>query len=97
MASGGLTRVSGLLLPKAQGHPVAYLVLGLSAVTSEDAHTVCAAWIAKAIAGRPKDVEFCRALVARSIVTCRRLRERLAKVSGLDARVRASASGLIPA
>lgn len=53
-------------------------------------------WLSKAIAGRPKDVEFCAALVKRKIVRPATLRERLAKVKGLDERVRAAASGRIP-
>ena len=45
-------------------------------------------WVAKAIAGRPKDIEFCQAILERSIVTADRLRERLVMVVDLDARVR---------
>jgi len=54
-------------------------------------------WVSKAIAGRPKDLEFCRALVERSLVTGRRLRDRLAKVNRLDQRVRAAVNVRIPA
>jgi hypothetical protein len=49
-------------------------------------------WISKAIAGRPKDVEFCNALVAGGIVRGPELRKRLNKVRNLDARVRAAVS-----
>ena len=49
-------------------------------------------WVSKAIAGRPKDVEFCRALLDRGLVRGARLRERLAQVQGLDPRVRAAAA-----
>jgi hypothetical protein len=45
-------------------------------------------WISKAVAGRPKDLEFCRALLDRAMVAPPLLRERLAAVVGLDARVR---------
>ncbi|MEX2049469.1 MAG: DUF6036 family nucleotidyltransferase [Gemmatimonadota bacterium] len=45
-------------------------------------------WIAKAIANRPKDVEFCKALVARGIVDSAILVARLARVPELDPRVR---------
>lgn len=45
-------------------------------------------WISKAIAGRPKDREFCAALAARGLVTGRTLRERLDAVRGLDAEMR---------
>lgn len=54
-------------------------------------------WISKAIAGRHKDVAFCRALVERHLVDSARLRERLALVTPLDPRVRAAAAGRIPA
>ena len=54
-------------------------------------------WLSKAIAGRPKDVEFCRALVERDLVNGAQLRDRLALVAGLDPRVRAAAAARIPA
>lgn len=52
-------------------------------------------WVSKAVAGRPKDIEFCRALLDRNIVRPPTLRERLAKVRGLDPAVRRRASSLI--
>jgi Nucleotidyltransferase of unknown function (DUF6036) len=54
-------------------------------------------WVSKAIAGRPKDAEFCRALLDRGLVRGARLRERLAQVHRLDPRVRAAAAARIPA
>jgi hypothetical protein len=45
-------------------------------------------WIAKAIAGRAKDLEFCRALIDRELVSIDRLRERVAEVGDLDPRTR---------
>ncbi|HSM61678.1 MAG TPA: DUF6036 family nucleotidyltransferase [Longimicrobiales bacterium] len=45
-------------------------------------------WISKAIAGRPKDVEFCRALVDRGLVDVDVLKRRLAEVPELDLQVR---------
>ncbi len=45
-------------------------------------------WISKAIAGRPKDLEFCRALAGRKLVRPDRLRQRLANVPGLAAPIR---------
>jgi hypothetical protein len=54
-------------------------------------------WVSKAVAGRPKDLEFCRALLARALVDSERLRERLAQVETLDPRVRAAAAARIPA
>jgi hypothetical protein len=54
-------------------------------------------WIAKAIANRPKDVDFCRALMARRLVDATTLAERLTEVKGLDARVRSTVEGRIRA
>lgn len=53
-------------------------------------------WISKAVAGRPKDIEFCAALVKRAMVGSETLRGRLAKVRGLDERVRAAVLARIP-
>lgn len=53
-------------------------------------------WIAKAIAGRPKDLEFCRALLDRAIVSPDHLRDRLRKVPDLDARVQSAVAARIP-
>ena len=53
-------------------------------------------WVSKAIAGRPKDLEFCRALLDRGLVFPGRLRDRLARVKKVDARVRAAAAARIP-
>jgi hypothetical protein len=53
-------------------------------------------WVSKAIAGRPKDLEFCAALVKRAMVKPSTLRARLAKVKGLDARKRAAVAARIP-
>jgi hypothetical protein len=52
-------------------------------------------WVSKAIAGRPKDTEFCDALVARSLVRRDVLRKRLAKVVALDPTVRAAVAAAI--
>ncbi|MDP3774785.1 MAG: hypothetical protein Q8Q85_11025 [Gemmatimonadales bacterium] len=54
-------------------------------------------WVSKAIAGRHKDLEFCRALVERALVSGAHLRDRLAMVTVLDPRVRAAAAARIPA
>jgi hypothetical protein len=48
-------------------------------------------WIAKAVAGRPKDVEYCRAFLTRGIVDGDILRQRLAETNGLADAVRAKA------
>jgi hypothetical protein len=52
-------------------------------------------WISKAVAGRDKDVEFCRALLRSGAVQASVLRERLAQVPELDARVHAMISAKI--
>lgn len=54
-------------------------------------------WISKAIAGRDKDWEFCRALVARGSVRPETLRDRLDHVPALDGPVRAAVAARIPA
>jgi hypothetical protein len=59
-----------------------------------DAHDL---WIAKAIAGRPKDVEFCSALLDADIVDRNTLVDRLALVGELDRRVRRAVEGRIRA
>ena len=53
-------------------------------------------WISKAIAGRPKDREFCEALVARSLVDASTLRKRLKQVVDLDPTVNAAVLARIP-
>ena len=57
-----------------------------------DAHDL---WIAKAIAGRPKDVEFCSALLDADIVDRNTLVDRLGLVDELDRRVRKAVEGRI--
>jgi hypothetical protein len=52
-------------------------------------------WISKAIAGRPKDLEFCSALIRRGIVDVSTLEQRLADVAELDAQRRARVSSWI--
>jgi hypothetical protein len=53
-------------------------------------------WISKAIAGRPKDIEFCRVLADENLVDAELLSERLDGVRGLDERVRSAAATRIP-
>lgn len=53
-------------------------------------------WIAKAIASRPKDIEFCRTVLDRAIVNPHVLRERLDRVGRLPDAVRAAVLGRIP-
>jgi hypothetical protein len=52
-------------------------------------------WISKAIAGRPKDIEFCAALARRGLVDGKTLEARLVMVRDLDPRVRHAVEGRI--
>ena len=52
-------------------------------------------WISKAVAGREKDREFCRALLQRGAVQADVLESRLDAVPALDTRVRSAVRGLI--
>ena len=52
-------------------------------------------WISKAVAGRDKDREFCRALVQRGLVAPSVLTERLETVPALDERVRRAVAAWI--
>lgn len=54
-------------------------------------------WIAKAIAGREKDREFCRALLALGAMDRQELRERLAQVPALEERIRVTVAARISA
>ncbi len=54
-------------------------------------------WVSKAVAGREKDREFCRALVQRGVVMRDVLTERLDSVLALDPRVRSTALAWITA
>ncbi len=53
-------------------------------------------WVSKAIASRPKDVEFCRALGDAHMVHGDMLRDRLKEVKALDPRVRSAVLSRIP-
>ncbi len=54
-------------------------------------------WISKAIASRPKDLEFCRALVDKKLVDLETLATRLAEVSHLDPKVRSAVEARLEA
>ena len=41
-------------------------------------------WVSKALAGRPKDLEFCRAFLSRELVDRRVLRERLSNITDVS-------------
>jgi len=74
---------------------VAYLSPGTNGVTALclEPHDL---WISKAIAGRPKDREFCDALIERNLVEPRTLRRRLKLVDDLQASVRKLVDAHIP-
>jgi hypothetical protein len=52
-------------------------------------------WLSKAVAGRPKDFEFCRALANEGLVDQATLRTRLSRVPDLADAIRASVAALI--
>lgn len=52
-------------------------------------------WVAKAIAGRPKDIEFCAALLEKGLVSREELHARLSEVEDLDDVVRDTVAGRI--
>ncbi len=52
-------------------------------------------WISKAVAGRPKDLEFCRAVLDMGLVKAPTLRRRLDGVEDLSDRVRSAVAGRI--
>ena len=53
-------------------------------------------WISKAIAGRPKDIEFCRALIKMGLAKSKTLRARLKQVKELKPEKRTFILNLIP-
>ncbi len=53
-------------------------------------------WIAKAVAGREKDRDFCRVLLERGLVGSHELRQRLEQVSGIAPQVREAVAQRIP-
>jgi Nucleotidyltransferase of unknown function (DUF6036) len=52
-------------------------------------------WLSKAVAHRPKDIEFCRALVRDGLVDVDELRRRVDAIAGLDDTVRDAVIALI--
>lgn len=54
-------------------------------------------WVSKAVAGRPKDSDFCDALTRAGMVNAQTLAERLAGVEDLDERVREAVAARIAA
>jgi len=54
-------------------------------------------WISKAVAGRPKDTEFCQALAQSGIVDRQTLLDRLADIGQLNPRIRETVESRIRA
>ena len=52
-------------------------------------------WLSKAVAGRPKDREFCSALIERNLVEAKTLRQRLEKIKNLNPAIKKQVSSLI--
>lgn len=52
-------------------------------------------WISKAVAGRSKDIEFCKALMERNLVNVKTLQVRLEKVRGLKPEIRIAVASRI--
>ncbi len=52
-------------------------------------------WISKAIAGRPKDIEFCKSLLELKLVKVKILESRLKKVKQLKKEIRQKVAGLM--
>lgn len=52
-------------------------------------------WLSKAVAGRPKDREFCDALIERNLVEAKTLRQRLGKIKNLNPAIKKQVSSLI--
>ncbi len=73
---------------------IPYLTPGTNGVTALclEPHDL---WISKAVAGRPKDKEFCRALIDRKLVEVKTLHQRLEKIASLNPVVRKQVSGFI--
>ncbi|GMV05968.1 MAG: hypothetical protein AMXMBFR53_22450 [Gemmatimonadota bacterium] len=88
---GGVHRV----LPEGwEGRLVRFVTPGTNGVVAWclEVHDL---WISKAIAGRPRDIEFCAALVQRGIVDRKTIDARLVMVRDLDPRVRHAVEGRI--
>jgi hypothetical protein len=85
----GVTVKTAILPDGWRDRLVPYISPGTNGITALclDPHDL---WISKAIAGREKDKEFCRSLLARRLVNPTTLEQRLLLVSTLDAARRAT-------
>ena len=73
---------------------IPYLTPGTNGVTALclEPHDL---WISKAVAGRPKDKEFCRALIDRKLVEVKTLHQRLEMISNINPAILKQVSGII--
>lgn len=90
----GVTPESATLPAGWRDRLVSYLTPGTNGVTALclEPHDL---WISKAVAGRPKDRDFCQALIDHSLVGKDLLRERLEMTEGLNPAVKKSVLELI--
>lgn len=90
----GVTEATAVLPPGWQDRLIRYETAGTGGVTARclEPHDL---WIAKAIANRPKDREFCSALVERGIVKPETLASRLGTLSDLDEEIEQVVRGRI--
>lgn len=90
----GVTPQTAILPDGWQDRLIPYLTQNTDGVTAYclEPHDL---WISKAIAGRPKDKEFCRALIERNLVNKSILRQRLEMMVDLNSAIRKQVSGFI--
>lgn len=90
----GVTPQTATLADSWRDRLIPYLTPGTSGVTALclEPHDL---WISKAVAGRPKDKEFCRALIDRKLVEVKTLHQRLEMISNINPAVRKQVSGII--
>jgi hypothetical protein len=90
----GVTPQTATLPDGWKGRLIPYLTPGTGVVTALclEPHDL---WISKAVAGRPKDREFCRALTERNLVDAKILLQRLEMTVSLNPAVRKQVSALI--
>ena len=90
----GVTPQTATLADGWRDRLIPYLTRGTNGVTALclEPHDL---WISKAVAGRPKDKEFCRALIDRKLVEVKTLHQRLEMIASLNPAVRKQVSGFI--
>lgn len=90
----GVTPQTAILPDGWRDRLIPYLTPGTNGVTALclEPHDL---WISKAVVGRPKDKEFCQALVARNLVDAKILRERLDMINELNPAVRKQVSSFV--